>query len=256
MSVLLREFIHRALNEAGQASERQEYGLINSINATASQEHPVEVKSSNEDIPNVVAASKVDGMSSLGKEPYTDIRLHLSNGHTLNISAKGNAAPSLAGGGLVALNRLLPDLVKRFLEAAVARLQEEGFVDGEQNVPDVYGKISFYDAMTILAGDLAMGGPIDYMYQGPMDVTAEYCNDRQECSVTVNGAFTNIEDYAMSHVLYLRARKRRIDQPFDAKGVDRAGLPSIYGKSPSKGDRNRRIVITDKVPASAIVVEI
>lgn len=253
----LRKYVRQILIEAGAAAERQEYGLIDSINALASPEKPVEVKSAGETIPNVVAASKVDGMNSLGKEPYTDVRLHLLDGTIFNISAKGSSAPSLAGGGLTALNQMLPNLVADFLNTAVDELLTQGYKKGDGGVPDVYGQISSDDAIMILAGDEAMGGPIDYMYQGPMDVTAEYCDtDGIECSVTVSGAFTNIEDYAASHTLYLRARKRRNDQPFDPDATDRAGLPSIFGRSPSKGDSNRRIVITDKVPSGAIIVSI
>ena len=252
----IRHLVRSILSEAGVAAERQEYGLIDSINGLASSERPIEVKSAGETIPNVVAASKVAGMNSLGKEPYTDVQLHLLDGTTLNISAKGSSAPSLAGGGLVALNHMLPNLVADFLNTAVDELLAQGYKKGDVGVPDVYGQISSGDAIMILAGDKAMGGPIDYMYQGPMDVIAEYCDIDGECSVTVNGAFTSIEDYAASHVLYLRARKRRNDQPFDPGLTDRAGLPSIFGRSPSKGDSNRRIVITDKVPSGAIVVSI
>ena len=253
----LRKYVRQILVEAGMAAERQEYGLIDSINALATPQKPVEVKSAGETIPDVIGASKVDGMNDLGKEPYTDVQLHLLSGVTLNISAKGSSAPSLAGGGLTALNQMLPNLVADFLTTAVSELVSQGHQKGDPGIPDVYGQISSEDAIMILAGDEAMGGPIDYMYQGPMDVTAEYCDTGGvECSVTVSGAFTSIEDYASSHTLYLRARKRRNDQPFDPDAVDKAGLPSIFGRSPSKGDSNRRIVITDRVPSGAIIVSI
>ena len=254
---VLRKWVRQLLIEAGASAERQEFGLIDSINALATPEKPVEVKSTGETIPGVVGASKVDGMNDLGKEPYTDVQLHLVDGITLNISAKGSSAPSLAGGGLTALNQILPNLIADFLSAAVNELVSQGHQKGDPGIPDVYGQISSEDAIMILEGDEAMGGPIDYMYQGPMDVTAEYCDIAgDECSVTVSGAFTSIEDYAASHTLYLRARKRRNDQPFDPDAVDKAGLPSIFGRSPSKGDSNRRIVITDKVPSGAIIVSI
>ncbi len=253
---LLREWIREKLVEAGASAERQEYGLIDSINAMATPEKPVELKSSGETILDVIGASKVEGMNDLGKEPYSDVQIHLADGTILNVSAKGSSAPTLAGGGLVALTSMLPNLVTEFLQRAVDELVAQGYKKGDTGVPDVYGQITGEDALLVLQGNEAMGGPIDYMYQGPMDVTAQHCDIRGECSITVSGAFTNIEDYADDHVLYLRARKRRNDQPFDPAAVDKAGLPSIFGKSPTKGARNRRIVITDKVPSGALIVSI
>ena len=251
----LRQYV-RALLEAGAASERQEKGLIDAVNSLASKEKPIELRSKGVTIPGVIGAGKREGMNSLGKEPYTDVEFYLQDGSTLNVSAKGDSAPSLAGGGLAALNIILPDLVKTFLEKAVTELQAQGYEKGAPGAPDVYGQISVDDGELVLRGNEAMGGPIDYMYQGPMDVEAEACDRDGQCFVQVNGALTPTSDYAQGHVLYLRARKRRNDQPFDPDMKDRAGLPSLFGKSPSKGTSNRRIVITDRLPGNAIVVDI
>ena len=68
----LRKYVRQILIEAGASAERQEFGLIDSINALATPEKPVEVKSAGETIPGVIGASKVDGMNDLGKEPYTE----------------------------------------------------------------------------------------------------------------------------------------------------------------------------------------
>ena len=56
-------------------------------------------------------------------------------------------------------------------------------------------------------------------------------------------------------LLYLRFRKRRNDQPFDSKSKDKDGYPLILGKSPTAGDKGRRIVIVAKPPSNAITVE-
>ena len=252
---LVREWV-RLMLEAGEAAERQERGLIDAINSLASPEKPIEVRNKGETLVGVVGASKKEGMNALGKEPYTDVLIHLADGTTLNISAKGDAAPSLAGGGLTALNKILPTIVKDFLTLGVEELVSQGHQDGDTGVPDVYGRITGDNALAILRGNEEMGGPIDYMYQGPMDVTASACDVDGQCYVEVSGAFTGIDEYAQTHALHLRARKRRNDQPFAPSATDRAGLPAVFGKSPSKGDSNRRIVITDKVPGNAIVVEI
>ena len=125
------------LNEAGAASERQERGLIDAINAVASPDSPVEVRSGDAVLRNVVGAGKREGMSALGKEPYTDVEIYLADGTTLNVSAKGDSAPSLAGGGLRALNMLLPDLVSDFLQKAVQELLAQGYQKGDLGVSDV-----------------------------------------------------------------------------------------------------------------------
>jgi len=54
----------------------------------------------------------------------------------------------------------------------------------------------------------------------------------------------------------LRIRKRREDQPFDPNLRDRQGFPAILGKSPSKGDSNRRIVISKRIPVNALSIRV
>ena len=56
--------------------------------------------------------------------------------------------------------------------------------------------------------------------------------------------------------LYLRLRKRRADQPLVLNEKDSKGLPLILGRSPSRGDKGRRIVTVKKPPLNAIVVDI
>lgn len=251
--VLLREIVKELLIiEAGTAAERQERGVIEAINMYASKKNPVTVSTQGATIRGVIQASKFPGLSKLGKEPYTDIVLHCTGNKSYNISAKGETAPSLAGGGLVALNILAPDLISTFLKKARKELMKK-YSAGDQGLPDVFGKIPADMVEMILAGNEDMGGPIHYMYQGPMDVEASWKNDKE---VMLNGVLTPIEEYAKTHDLYLRARKRRIDQPFDPAGADAAGLPLIFGKSPTRGDIGRRIVISDKPSANSILIKI
>lgn len=250
MSTLLRNYLQLVI-EGGASAERQEQGIIQAINKIASPKKPITVTAGGVSIDGVVGASKMSGLSSLGQEPYTDVVFMLKGGGTVNISAKGSSAPSLAGGGLVALQVLVPDIIERFLIKARAALAQS-YKNGEMGAPDVFGKITGKDARKILRGNEEMGGPIDYMYQGPMDVKATIGKNE----VTLDGALTPIAAYAKSHDLYLRARKRRIDQPVDLKSVDANGYPLLFGKSPSRGDSGRRIVIADRPSGNAILVEI
>ena len=111
-------------------------------------------------------------------------------------------------------------------------------------VPELFGLIDSADVKILLRGNKEVGGPIDLMYIGPMDVKFVYKNG--EC--TLNGNFYSIDEYykKVGGKLYIRARKRREDQPFTKDEVDKNGLPLIYGKSKGSPDKGRRIVVADK----------
>jgi hypothetical protein len=100
-----------------------------------------------------------------------------------------------------------------------------------------------------------MGGPIDYMYIGKMDVTHNY-DDKTATLTITNAKLIEAGAYADDHELYFRLRARREDQRFDPSAKDSYGTPKIYGKSPSKGDSAGRIVVTDKVPSQAVIVKL
>jgi hypothetical protein len=122
-------------------------------------------------------------------------------------------------------------------------------------VPDIYGKISGPSKIKIVRGNQQIGGPIDYMYIGKMEVSSQY-DAKNNILTFKNGEIVDVETYARTHELYFRLRARRIDQRFDPSAKDSTNTPKIYGKSPSRGDSAGRIVITDDVPRNAEVVRI
>ena len=99
-----------------------------------------------------------------------------------------------------------------------------------------------------------MGGPIDFMYIGPMDVIGTY--DEKKNILKLNGALTMADEYAKTHDLYFRLRARREDQRFNPDAKDKDGTPKIYGVSPSRGDSAGRIVVTDKVSSKGVTVNL
>jgi len=228
--------------EAGQQFERQENSFIMSVNDAVLKNNgkPIALHSTHATIKNVLKAEKFTGRQSSGSEPYTDVQLITSSGH-VNLSMKGPTAPSLAGGGLRGLEIIIPGLGTRFFRAVHDRLIKTGHKLGDK-VPDQYGILSFKDKELIVVGNAAMGGPIDYMYIGPMEVKSKYISG----SLTVNGKLIAAMEYAKSKDLYFRLRARRADQTFDPHASDKNGVPKIYGKSPSKGDTAGRLVVTDK----------
>lgn len=240
---------------AGASSERQENGLIKAINdaVRANKNNPVTVVFENLTLSGVTKAEKFGGRQAGGSEPYTDVVLHRGT-KTLNLSCKGESAPSLAGGGLKGLELAVPGIAKKFMMKAFEHLKNKKKLRIGDKVPDVYGKISKQDKIKIVVGNKAMGGPIDYMYIGPMDVTKQY--DTAKNRLKISGSMYEAVSYANSHDLYFRLRARREDQRFDPTAKDSMGTPKIYGKSPSKGDSAGRIVVTDSTPASAVTVNI
>jgi len=240
---------------AGASAERQEQGLVDGIKGAIkkNQGNPVTVKAGDVTLTGVNYAEKYTGRQSGGSEPYTDVVIKTVDGKSYNLSMKGTSAPSLAGGGLSGLELAVPGLAKKFMIAAAAQLKSDKLNPGDK-IPDIYGKINQSDKIKIVVGNEAMGGPIDYMYIGPMDVKAPYDDDRN--IVTLNGTLSKAEAYAKSHELYFRLRARREDQRYDPNAKDTNGTPKIYGKSPSKGDSAGRIVVTDKVPSNAKIVRV
>jgi hypothetical protein len=238
---------------AGASSERQENGLIKAISdaVKANKNNPVTVMFDNVTMSGITKAEKFGGRQAGGSEPYTDVVLYKGKS-ALNLSCKGESAPSLAGGGLKGLELAVPGIAKKFMTKAYEYLKTKKKLRVGDKVPDIYGKISKQDKMKIVIGNKAMGGPIDYMYIGPMDVTKQYNSKNNK--LKVSGSMYPADQYAQSKELYFRLRARREDQRFDPTAKDGSGTPKIYGKSPSKGDSAGRIVVTDDTPASAQII--
>ena len=237
---------------AGAIAERQETGLIDAINSGFGQNNgkPFTISGvGNTRITDCIRAEKFEGRSTAGTEPYTDVIIYRTRNRKVNVSMKGTSAPSIAGGGLTGLELAVPGFTKKFLDASLKKYKGMGFQEGMSNLPDMYGKVSDDLKEQIVVGNKDMGGPIDYMYVGPMNVTSRFSGG----TLNVNGKFTPAKTYAKKNDLFLRLRKRRADQPFTEEVQN--GLPVILGKSPSRGDKGRRIVTTTKTPGNATVVE-
>lgn len=238
---------------AGKDKERQERGFLKAVKDAVK-------KNKNNPITVVAGSTKISGVSdaikytssSYSSEPYTDVVLKFQKTKKINLSLKGESAPSLAGGGLKGLEAIVPGIAGKFMKAAHKKLLSMGLEAGDK-VPDVYGKISNTQKEKIVIGTSAMGGPIDYMYIGPMDLRGTF--DPKTKTLTLNGTLTESKTYAKTHDLYFRLRARREDQTFDPDAMQ-GGIPKIYGKSPSRGDSAGRIVITDSVPKNATIVEV
>jgi hypothetical protein len=241
---------------AGTTAERQENGLVTKVTSAvkANKGNPITLIAGKIIVPGVVKAAKFTGRQLSGSEPYTDIVLELNNGDEINLSCKGPSAPSLAGGGLRGLELAVPGIAAKFMKAAYTALKDKKKLKAGDKVPDVFGEISGSNKERIVVGNKSMGGPIDYMYIGPMDVSGTY--DPKKNQLKLNGELFEAVGYARSHKLYFRLRARREDQRFDPEAMDNKGVPKIYGRSPSRGDSAGRIVITDKISSTGVTVRI
>jgi len=244
---------------AGASAERQESGVVKSIKDAfkKNQKNPITLIAGDTTLIGVIDADKYTGRQAGGSEPYTDVVIKAKSGGKvveINCSLKGESAPSLAGGGLKGLELAVPGIAKKFMTAAYKELKDKKKLKLGDKVPDVFGKISSKDKLKIVIGNKAMGGPIDFMYIGPMTVVSRY--DPKKNVLTLNGSLIEAEKFAKTHDLYFRLRARREDQRFDPEAKDTDGTPKIYGKSPSRGDSAGRIVVTDKVPSTGVIVKL
>jgi len=246
-----KDFGGVAGKSTGQGSERQELGLINLLNENAKQGANFFVKSLGTNH-KLRTAYKNDGLSSLGQEPYIDVFIETQAGKKLGISCKGSSAPSLAGGGLVGIKAIVPDLLDKMYNAIQRYILDdlghnEGDVIQADEIPDIFIPIPDKYVREILVGNERMGGPIDYMYIGPMDVTGTVTSRGE---ITPNGKFYSIEEYMRKIPnFYFRIRKRdiapdgKIQVTFTRKNKE--GFPLVF-MSPVTSRNNFRLVVTDK----------
>jgi len=226
-----------------EKSERQERSIISIIKDYASLHNPISIKGKFCLIKKIIGAEKYTKLTVDNKEPLTDIQL-LTKNKKYNISAKGEEAPTLGGGGLFGLSKLQPKLVSSFLNEADSWYQTKGFKKGDYGLPDTFYKINKRYIQKIMIGNEGLGGPIDYMYVGPMDVSHEFSDN----TLIFNGNFIPIDTYSNQCSFYFRLRKRRKDVHFLPNEKDENGFPYIFSKSPSKGAWGRRITVTNDLP--------
>ena len=240
---------YRLLQEAGEKNERQENAFIAAANSTfeSSEEPYITIKIGGTVLSKVVEVKKRTESNSKGKEPITDV-IVTTEDTSINLSMKGYTSPSLAGGGFTALKKLSPDLANTFILKTYEELINRGLKTGD-HLPDVYTEIPDNLTTAIVKGDEASGGPIDYIYIGGMNV--DYTSE--DGNLTITNAELHTPEQLGSKKLYLRLRKRRADQSFDATPPEN-GLPKVITKSPSKGDKAYRVVVTASLPADAIIV--
>jgi len=227
-------------------SERQEHGLVNVIEANAGtviQQMGVTVKS---------ARSHV-GMNALGKEPYIDIFITDTNGKDHGISMKASSSMTIGGGGTAGVFSMFPKLIQRCYAKVEQYLMDMGLEDQDvvphDAIPNLFFRIPEKYIAPLMRGNEAMGGPIDWIYVGPSDVTGEVVDG----NLNLNGNFYSVDDFVEKTAgdVFFRIRKRDLDgetTEIDFTDVDRKYKLPILMTNQSNKKRNWRLLMTNAGP--------
>ena len=229
-------------------SERQEHGLVKVINANAGaviQQMGVTVKS----------ARSQGGMNALGKEPYIDIFITDTNGKDHGISMKASSSMTIGGGGTAGVFSMFPKLIQRCYDKVEQYLMDMGLEDQDVvshgAIPNLFFRIPEKYIAPLMQGNKAMGGPIDWIYVGPSDVTGEVVDG----NLNLNGNFYSVDDFVEKTAgdVFFRVRKRDLDgetTEIDFTDVDRKYKLPILMTNQSNGKRNWRLLMTNKGPSN------
>jgi hypothetical protein len=237
-------------------SERQEHGMINIIKNNA----PVTIEQM-----GIVAkdAYSYEGMNSLGKEQYIDIMITDTNGKDHGISMKATQSMTIGGGGTAGIMTMTPKFLKavyKYFEKWLmspkkidGKVVEKGWEDGahvpHKFIPEFYFVVPKNKVETLIRGNKAIGGPIDFIYTGPADVTGKVIDGKLNLD---NGTFKTVKNYAkdMKGDFYLRIRRRDVNGEYteiDYSTTGKAGLP-ILMKNQSNNRKNWRLLMTQNKP--------
>ena len=225
-----------------ETRERQEIGIITAVNSV---EGTKTVVGSNQEfrIENVISAEKIPTQGKT--EPIADIQFNIAGKDIpYKISAKSNATPTVAGGGLAGITKLSPKVttfVKKFYQDAYEHYRDI-FDKHPEITPDtdLYKTPYFKDVnravpedivLEILKGNEAQGGPVDAFYIGDMDHVLVGVEGN---IVTLSGKFTPVEELARDITLYAHIKKRAGSYFFTDSKQDVNGMvvPRIFAQRP------------------------
>lgn len=254
LSSLLKDKEFGGIGDKVLKTERQEQKLIEALKIAAEY---------NAKIPGlpftVTDAWKNKGLSQAHQEPYVDIYTQAINGMSFGISCKADTSPSLAGGGIVGLKYSVPRLVKNMYDTLETYLKvemklPEGAIIPYTHVPDIFMEVPTNQIKKIFVGNEFIGGPIDYMYIGKMDVNYTLSGKK----LNLNGRFYNINEYIKKvGRFYFRVRKREIDSSktiqITYKTKNKEGFPMLF-RNPKNGKSSFRLVVDSRYSKNGILL--
>ena len=240
-----------------EEKERQERGLIAAIKSVPGDKTLV---FKNRTLKGVTEADKATQKGEgYSHEPYADIDL-VVKGELVKVSAKGLLSPTLGGGGLAGFDNINDSAVNSFVEKAYKDLAAEyqAIIDKDPRLKgrnlqgnglfrDDYTKIPPEAEIPILRGTKSMGGPIDYMYVGSMDVGIEVEGN----TITIDGYLYTLEEFVKQGApLYIRIAKRAGPCYFTTEKntkLQNIDIPKIFAIKPDgSGQTQSRLFVTNR----------
>ena len=180
---------------------------------------------------------------------YTDFVLDKRNTKGINISFDSPVFSE----DIQKLEIIVPGLRYKFIRAVMKKIKALKIEPG-QEVPEIYGKLDTRHRDMLFRGTLALGGPVQYILNS-LPNTFEYDYDEDTTTLTIPGNLVSITQYAKEYDVYLKLEPSYQDQKYDPN-LQRGGMPSIYGKSETRGEAGNRIQILSQPDKNGIVVNI
>lgn len=240
-----------------EEKERQERGLIEAINSIQGIKTLV---FNNTKIEGVKSAKKVGKVEGYKAQAYADIELDTTKG-VKKISAKGLQAPTLGGAGLSGFDILNNPTVNSFIEGVYREVAteyqqiinsnpnlKEQDLRGNKLFRDVYRQIPKEVEIPIIKGTKEMGGPIDYLYIGNMEVSFEVEGN----TVKFAGDLYTVEEFVEKGTpFYVRILQRKdgpcyftTEKNTKLKNID---VPKIFAIKPDgSGQTQSRLFVTNR----------
>ena len=245
-------FLNRAT--VGMQFERTERDLAKLINESVKQSPTKTINVTGADgtvIQNVVGAIKHSNTNALGGDSLLDVSLSTRSGRAVKINTKGTIAPVQTHADFRSVYTSSPIVAKRFTRAAIAKYKQLGFKDGDpvpSNVQGVYAEMQGENNMRIVRGVPAMGGPIDYFFEG--QPSGQF--DPQTGALNLSANLMETRQLAKQQKFFLSMASPPQGSNFMFNKQDTFGVPLIH----DRGGRNLSITDRSFVDRSSIVVRI
>ncbi len=245
-------FLNRAT--VGMQFERTERDLAKLISESVKQSPTKTINvvgAAGTQIQNVVGAVKHSNTDALGGDSLLDVSISTRNGKSLKINTKGTIAPVQTHSDFRSVYTSSPIVAKRFARAAIAKYKSLGFKDGDMipaGTQGIYAEMQGENNMRIVRGVPAMGGPIDYFFEG--QPSGQF--DAQTGVLTLGATLVTARDLAKQQKFFLSMPPPPAEGTFMFNKQDTFGVPLIHDRG------GRSLSITDRsfVDRSSIVVRI
>jgi len=238
---------------AGKPNERQEKAFCSAISKLCGEHGPIRLSAGMHSIEQVIGARKVQERTTFGHENYADVIVEQEGGKELRMQLKNVRSPSYGGGGSAGVETSLPGLGDLFLKKAHAYLVKQIKAQPGDNIPRLYMPLSPAQQLVLLRGTPQIGGPIDYILSGPMDLSHKAYKNHL---VFYNSALMTIEEYSSLVQLFLVYRRYSSDQMFDPKLYGNRMVPKIYGegKVGVKILTGGRLILEQEIPKEGYII--